>query len=308
VVAEKTNELVVHHGGPGRGWPSGRTTRIPLDTRGHPDSVSIADLDGDGHLDLVVGIAGHYARSAESFMVLWGGPDGYSPDRALRHDGGYSPGQITVADVDGDGRLELLVPAYSAAASRRLPWEIHHLNGRELAGDPQRFPGLGSCQILPIDFDGDGRVDLLVSNHRDDDVHTAPMEIYWNGPDGISAAHVTRLPAMGPHYLTIRDPGNARDRTPVERYVSPPIALGGVTPQAMEWDADVPEGTRLTFELRSAASEALRADAPWVDVGAAPAPLSLPAGTAFVQYRAAFWSPTGARSPRLRSVRWSTSS
>ena len=130
VVAEKTNDLVVHHGGPGPSWPSGRTTRIPLDTRGHPSSVTVADLDGDGHLDLVVGIAGHYARSAESFMVLWGGPDGHSPERSVRYDGSYSPGQLTVADVDGDGRLEIIVPAYSAAASRRLPWEIHHLAGR----------------------------------------------------------------------------------------------------------------------------------------------------------------------------------
>jgi hypothetical protein len=302
VVGEKSASLAIHHGGPGMSWPSGRVTRVPLGTRGHPSSLAVADMDGDGILDLLVDISGHYARSPETFVVLWGGVDGFSPSRATRYDGGYSPGQLTVADVDGDGRLELIVPAYSAAASRRLPWWIHRFEGRALVGDPVGFPGLGSCQVLPIDFDGDGRVDLLVSNHRDDDVHTAPMELYWNGPDGITADHVTRLPAMGPHYLTIRDPYNARDRSPVERYTSPVLHVGAGRVRGVDWDADVPDGTALTFEIRSGFSEDGLAAEPWLDLGDTPSALSLPAGTSVVQYRASFESRTAARSPRLRSV------
>jgi hypothetical protein len=302
VVGEKSASLAIHHGGPGMSWPSGRVTRVPLGTRGHPSSLAVADMDGDGILDLLVDISGHYARSPETFVVLWGGVDGFSPSRATRYDGGYSPGQLTVADVDGDGRLELIVPAYSAAASRRLPWWIHRFEGRALVGDPVGFPGLGSCLVLPIDFDGDGRVDLLVSNHRDDDVHTAPMELYWNGPDGITADHVTRLPAMGPHYLTIRDPYNARDRSPVERYTSPVLHVGAGRVRGVDWDADVPDGTALTFEIRSGFSEDGLAAEPWLDLGDTPSALSLPAGTSVVQYRASFESRTAARSPRLRSV------
>jgi hypothetical protein len=302
VVAEKSASLAIHHGGPGAVWPSGRVSQVPLATRGHPSTVAVADIDADGYLDLIVDVAGHYARSPESFLVLWGGTDGFSAHRALRHDGGYTPGQLSVADVDGDGHLELLVPAYSAAASRRLPWEIHRFDGRSLAGEPQRFPGLGSCHVLPIDLDGDGRIDLIVSNHRDDDVHTAPTEIYWNGPAGISRDAVTRLPAMGPHYLTIRDPYNARDRSPVERYTSPALHVSGrVT--GIDWDADVPDGTSLAFEVRSSNSETALEHEPWLDLGDTPSVLSLPVATAVVQYRASFVSATAARSPRLRSVR-----
>lgn len=302
VVAEKPASLAIHHGGAGGVWPSGRVTRVPLRTRGHPSSIAAADIDGDGFLDLAVDISGHYARSPESFVILWGGADGFTPDRALRYDGGYSPGQLSVADVDGDGRLELIVPAYSAAASRRLPWWIHRFDGRSLAGAPLGFPGLGSCQVLPVDFDGDGRVDLLVSNHRDDDVHTAPMEVYWNGPDGITRERITRLPAMGPHYLTIRDPYNARDRSPIERYTSPPLHVGGHRVTGIDWDAEVPDGTALTFEIRSAFSEDALGSEGWLEMGDTPTALVLPAGTAVLQYRASFESRTAARSPRLRSV------
>jgi hypothetical protein len=237
-------------------------------------------------------------------VILWGGPDGFTPDRAFRYDGGYSPGQLTVADVDGDGRLEMIVPAYSAAASRRLPWWIHRFAGRELAGEPVGFPGLGSCQVLPIDFDGDGRPDLLVSNHRDDDVHTAPMELYWNGPSGISRENVTRLPAMGPHYLTIRDPYNAMDRSATERYASPALGVDTGTVVGIEWDGEAPEGTSLTFEVRSAASVDALEGEDWLDIGDTPTPLALPASTVVVQYRASFTSRTAARSPVLRSVRF----
>jgi len=332
VVAEKTESLAIHHGGPGASWPSGRVSVVPVGTRGHPSSVTVADLDRDGYLDLVIGVAGHYARSPESFVVLWGGPDGYSAERALRYDGSYSPGQVTVADLDGDGHLKIVVPAYSAAASRRLPWEIHSLDGRALAGPPQRFPGLGSCHVLPVDFDGDGRIDLLVSNHRDDDVHTAAMELYWNGPDGISAENVTRLPAMGPHYLTIRDPRNTRDRSDTERYVLPPVALTGERLVRLGWEADIPAGTSLSFEIRWAGTDSdpgsatrwaeLEAEiggVSWTGVPPGDPPAGgldgvFPGATGcgpieggrhlwgVFQVRVGFSSPTGASSPRLRAI------
>ena len=306
ITSEKTNELVIHHCGP-RGL-SGRQTRIPLGTTGHPSYITAADLDGDGWIDLVIGIAGHYVRSPESFMILWGGPDGFSAARSTRHDGGYSPGQISVGNL-GDGALSILVPAYSSATSRRLPWEIFRVDGRAIdLAAPRRLPGLGSCHVMPIDIDGDGWVDLLVSNHRDDVAHNAPAVLYWNGPDGISEERTTRFPAMGPHSLTTRDPGNVRDRGPGEVYVSPAIALGGGVPVALDWDADVPEGTELRFEVRWAADEAGLRAAPWAGPTGPgsfwlhPGPITAGPPAAVAQYRATFVSQTGASSPRLRAV------
>lgn len=292
-VLERTGDVVIHHGGPD-GLPSGRSTRVPLGTRGWLGHLSAADLDGDGWLDLIVGVAGHYARSPESFLIAWGGPDGYDQARTTRHDGDYSPGQLTVADL-GDGALTLVVPAYSSAASRELPWELFRFRGRELDhAATRRIQGYGSCHILPLDIDGDGWTDLLVSNHRRNEVHDADAIIYWGGPDGISEERTTHLPGWGPHYLTMRDPGNALDRGPAERYISPPIALDGASVTAVTLDADIPDGTSLEVEVRVADSEDALADAAW-----GPAPTE---PGAWLQYRASFVSRTGARSPRLRAV------
>lgn len=307
VVSEKSGELIIHHGGPD-GLPSGRETRIPLGVRGHPSSITAADLDADGWLDLVVGIGGHYARSLESFMVLWGGPDGYDAARSIRYDGGYSPGQITVGNL-GDGALSILAPAYSSASSRRLPWEIFRVEGRAIdLATPRRFPGLGSCHAMPLDVDGDGWVDILVSNHRDDIRHDADTVLYWNGPDGISETRTTRFAAMGPHNLTVRDPGNAMDRGPGEAYVSPPVPMGHAVPVGLAWEADIPEGTGLLLELRWADSEHELPRQPWRGPHgpgshwASPGRIDAATPARFVQYRATLVSRTGARSPRLRSV------
>ena len=295
VTAEKTGELVIHRGGPD--GLTGEQDRIELPIRGEAHQVAAADLDRDGYLDLIVGIGGHYARSSDTILVLWGGPEGYSAARSTRYDGAFSPGQPTVADL-GDGEVSLIVPAYSSAESRTLPWEVIPVQGRELDIDRiRRFQGWGSCHVLPLDLDADGWTDLVVSNHRRDTVHDAEAIIYWGGPEGISEERTTHLPGWGPHYLTVRDPGNALDRGPTEWFVSRPMALGGRRVVGWEVDADVPDGTELRIEVRIGHSRAAIDHVPWRTTP--------PSDQArLLQYRAGFTSVNGARSPRLRGVRF----
>ena len=292
---ERDGTLAIMFGGPD-GIPTQRVERISLGTNAWALHLGAADLDGDGWLDLVVGIAGHYSRSRETMRILWGGPEGYHLARSTRYDAGYSPGQPTAARLGADEALTLILPAYSSEAARELPWELLRFRGREIDhAATRRVPGYGSCHVLPIDLDGDGWTDLLVSNHRRNEVHDADAIVYWGGPDGIDEARTTHLPGWGPHYLTMRDPGNALDRGPIEWYVSPPLALGGRRVLGWGVDADVPDGTALTIEVRVGHNRAMLEQATWS--------IDPPAdGQRLLQYRAGFASRTGARSPRLRSV------
>ena len=113
-----------------------------------PQSVAIADLNGDGRLDLVTA-----DELSNSVSVLLGYGDGnFRPAaRTSIGDIGSAARLLTVADINGDGRLDLAV-----ARSVLLG------NGDGTFGPRLDFiPAGGSPEALALaDFDGDGRMDV----------------------------------------------------------------------------------------------------------------------------------------------------
>ena len=105
---------------PGRG-PLMRMAPVPADpifkvapTYGsggqHADSVVVGDVNGDGMLDLVV--ANSCADSTctnGSVSVLLGNGDGTFKAAVSYGSGGYAASSVAVADVNGDGKQEMVV-------------------------------------------------------------------------------------------------------------------------------------------------------------------------------------------------------
>ena len=127
------------------------TFRSPVDyaTSAGPNTVSVADFNGDLKPDLVV-------ENATSFSVLLGNGDGTFQTHADTSPGGAD---IVVADFNGDGKLDL------AELSSLSVW-IFLGNGD---GTFQTATGYHSGSLLlhfraiaPGDFNGDGRLDLFV--------------------------------------------------------------------------------------------------------------------------------------------------
>lgn len=94
------------------GDPQGFSTvrRTDLATGG-ASAVSVADLDRDGWLDLVLSVTGTYLYIGQpkfpSSYVYWGGSNGFSENRRLALPTEASQGN-TVTDVNGDGILDIL--------------------------------------------------------------------------------------------------------------------------------------------------------------------------------------------------------
>ena len=88
------------------------TSKLWCEPEGQGSGAAADDLNGNGWLDLVVSSQGHYHRRQDTFTIFYGVPEGYSWDRVQDYKGGYSPGQIAVADLNNNGRLDLIVPAY----------------------------------------------------------------------------------------------------------------------------------------------------------------------------------------------------
>jgi hypothetical protein len=142
----------------------------------HADSVTVADLNGDGHVDLVASF--NPDASAEDccdvnpseYYVLLGHGDGtFEPP--LRISGLSGMGRMITADFNGDGHADLAVANHGnwSHFSRFAP-VVNVLLGRGDGrfGAPATYDvGASPVDIVAGDFDGDGRPDLATVSSDD---------------------------------------------------------------------------------------------------------------------------------------------
>ncbi len=135
--------------------------------------LEVADLDGDGHPDLLV-TTGDYAdpecataAQLQHHGVRWLRNDGgrFSLEAFVQLDGAYA---VRAADLDGDGDLDLAVAGYRlpdfgvASAEATVAW-LRNEGGRLVRNDLVPAPA-GVVTLEVADEDGDGRPDLLTGS------------------------------------------------------------------------------------------------------------------------------------------------
>ncbi|MGN5633810.1 FG-GAP repeat domain-containing protein [Streptomyces sp. AC154] len=162
--------------GSGHGPDHDRTTVLTRDDLGVPDHIqvgdepwqpTVADLDGDGHADLVVSGAA---------QILWGGSKGPKAGgprgRVPLPGSGYSTAPIA-GDFDGDGHTDLVVFRFS-----NKDQELVVLKGPfNRSGAPARTVEIPS----PVD---EGASPVLVAGDANDD-HATDLALYdspWDPP------------------------------------------------------------------------------------------------------------------------------
>ena len=133
--------------------------------------VAVADVNADGKLDLLVANQCDIicATNGSPIAVLLGNGDGTFQAAVSYGSGGYEPSSIAVADVNGDGKPDLLVANRCGSSGSCIIGFVGVLLGN---GDGTFQPavtyssgGSFADSIAVADVNGDGKLDLLVANN-----------------------------------------------------------------------------------------------------------------------------------------------
>lgn len=227
---DDAQDLVVHASGGRLSFLRGpfgrdgapRAAGAPLPSPGNLPTGPAADVDGDGHDDLIVRTAEGSGKSA----VVLGGPDGPNrtgvtlpagidlalgafgrgkaldaavgamggtslrydlPAVAARASLGTSGSMLDAADFDGDGLSELLS---SGSQLRVFPGRSGGLRTADMV--TVKPPARGTTRVLATgDFDGDDRADLVVRTYVGETKDTVAVYPGRPAKDGLLAAEPT---------------------------------------------------------------------------------------------------------------------
>ncbi|MCU1378916.1 MAG: hypothetical protein JWN29_1899 [Acidimicrobiales bacterium] len=121
-------------------------------------SPAVGDIDGDGKLEVVFGAGDYYHASDNTSVFAVDAATGRLKWR--RATNGVTAGAPALADINGDGRLDVAIGTFDGGGS------VYALDGRtggDLNGFPQASGGgavLGG--VVTADVNGDGAQDLFV--------------------------------------------------------------------------------------------------------------------------------------------------
>lgn len=130
----------------------------------HGHSLEVADVDGDGNLDIFVAEMGLGGNSDAMMLVFWGDGSGNFVETQVA--AGYGNHESKIGDLDGDGDLDILGKPYNWDTPRVDIWlndyssgglPLHRWERQVLDADR---PGR-AIFITSADIDGDGFEDVV---------------------------------------------------------------------------------------------------------------------------------------------------
>ena len=140
-----------------------------------PTQVAVADVNGDGKLDLVlVSTCGDAACHTDgSVAVLLGNGDGSFQPAVVYDSGGGFATAVAVADLNGDGKPDVVVVNCSASPSAPCGDNENGMvsvllgkgDGTFQAAAAYSSGGSNATSIVVADLNADGKPDLLVANN-----------------------------------------------------------------------------------------------------------------------------------------------
>lgn len=178
--------------------------------------VLAADVNGDGKLDLIVlNACANYGCSGStdvgSIGILFGDGDGtFQPAQTFLTD--YDPSSIAAGDVNGDGKIDLIVSYFCDPMGdldcRYGAIDVYLGNGNGTFQAPVDYSSGGyvTQEVVLGDMNGDGKPDLIVANCGSANCYIGTVGVLLNNGDGtFQAAKTYNSGGVLPLAVTVGD-------------------------------------------------------------------------------------------------------
>jgi FG-GAP-like repeat len=147
-----------------------------------PNSVEIADVNGDRHLDLIIA----NGESNDITVLLGDGHGNLTPAKGSPFPAGHAPNDIAIADFNGDGKLDMAVANHE---EKYLTILVGDGQGgfKPAPGSPIRVLTRPHTHgVATGDFNGDGKLDLVTESWGENKVTV----VFGDGRGGFSTPGV----------------------------------------------------------------------------------------------------------------------
>ena len=192
-------ESFIYWGAPNGFSPENRSALMGVGANG----ASLADLDRDGYLDVVLSNSPKAGSGEKGAYIYWGGPDGFVVAARTELPTG-STGAAAIADLNRDGNLDLV---FSAKTGNGVPIYWGDGSRNYTAGRQAIIPGSeGVASIEIADLDRDNNLDLILNRAISEGSRLTKSHIYWGSRDGqYLAENRSEFETEGSIVITVAD-------------------------------------------------------------------------------------------------------